>query len=531
MKFERVVWIALGLLTLVRIILGACVELTQDEAYYFMWAERLDWSYYSKGPGVALALTISTALFGDSELGIRILSPLLALTSSYLLFLLGKELVGRRAAIWAVVMLNLTPIFNAGAIILTIDPIMLAFWLAAMLTTWRALESPDSGLKWWLLTGLALGLGCLAKYTILAQLLSLALFIGVWKDRRKVLGQPGLYLMLAVTVLCTLPIWIWNAQNEWITFRHLKDHTESEGFPFRPDQFLEYLGIHLGVYSPLFFAGLMWALYIALRQFKADRKENYLACYSLPIVLGYFLLTFKSDGEVNWTAPGFFGLGLIFMKHWESLSWPKARKAWLARCGIGIAVAMTLWMANPDGLRALGVNWPYKNDPFLRLRGWETGAEAVAKQITHFREETGEMPFLIANRYQTAATISFYLPKDIEVLQPTPDYPKIHLVEPYLTEAELELERQGHRKIQNQFSFWPSYHEPGTGELFVGQNALFITDDLRTDGLPRAVRERFADSKMIGWFEVERRGELLRGWKIFACYDYQMRDRLGGGNE
>jgi len=536
MKLERIVWISLGALTLIRMILGACIELSQDEAYYFLWAERLDWSYYSKGPGVALVLKLTTSIFGDNELGIRVLSPLLGLGSSYLLFLLGKELVGRRAAIWTVVMLNLTPIFNAGSIVLTIDPIMIFFWLAAMLTSWRALQAKDSQaeFKWWALTGLAIGLGFLAKYTILIQLISLILFILVWPDLRGRLRRPGIYVMLGIIVVCTLPVFIWNSQQEWITFRHLADHTESEGFPFRPDLFLEYLGLHLGVYSPLFFAGLMWGLWLSYKHFNSSREENFLACYSLPIVLMYFLLSFKTDGEVNWTAPGFFGLGLLFIKNWLALELPGKRKAWLAGVAIGFSALMTIWMGNPDTLRAVGLSWPYQKDPFLRLRGWESAADEIAGYVQQFREETGEEPFVIANRYQTAAPIAFYYPSPENVFRPRKEFPLIHLKEAQMTQFDLEREREGHRKIQNQFSFWPSYYEldPESGEnVFEGRNAIYITDYVKSQNVDSAVRDCFDDTEIVGWFEVRRRGEVLREWKIFACYNYQMRDRLGGGND
>jgi undecaprenyl-diphosphatase len=45
--------------------------LVEDEAHYWEWSRRLDWSYYSKGPGVALAIAASTRVFGDTEFGVR----------------------------------------------------------------------------------------------------------------------------------------------------------------------------------------------------------------------------------------------------------------------------------------------------------------------------------------------------------------------------------------------------------------------------------------------------------------------------
>ncbi|MEO1718576.1 MAG: hypothetical protein AAFR76_15900, partial [Planctomycetota bacterium] len=45
--------------------------LVEDEAHYWEWALRLDWSYYSKGPGVAWSIWLATSLLGNAEGVIR----------------------------------------------------------------------------------------------------------------------------------------------------------------------------------------------------------------------------------------------------------------------------------------------------------------------------------------------------------------------------------------------------------------------------------------------------------------------------
>jgi 4-amino-4-deoxy-L-arabinose transferase-like glycosyltransferase len=59
---------------------AANLDLSPDESYYYLWAQHPDISYYSKGPGVALAILAGTSLFGPTEFGVRFLSPLLALS-------------------------------------------------------------------------------------------------------------------------------------------------------------------------------------------------------------------------------------------------------------------------------------------------------------------------------------------------------------------------------------------------------------------------------------------------------------------
>src|SRR5271170_7510463 len=52
------------------------LELTFDEAYYTLWSRSLSFGYLDHPPMVALLIRASTALFGDSEIGVRALSLL-----------------------------------------------------------------------------------------------------------------------------------------------------------------------------------------------------------------------------------------------------------------------------------------------------------------------------------------------------------------------------------------------------------------------------------------------------------------------
>ena len=47
------------------------LDLAQDEAQYWDWAQDLSWGYYSKPPGIAALIWLSTALFGDGIVGVQ----------------------------------------------------------------------------------------------------------------------------------------------------------------------------------------------------------------------------------------------------------------------------------------------------------------------------------------------------------------------------------------------------------------------------------------------------------------------------
>src|SRR4030088_52623 len=140
MSHTRAGWLFVLALPAVRFTMLGTSDLSFDEAHYWMWSERLAPAYFSKGPGIAFAIRASTAVFGANEFGVRFFSPLLAAGTSLLLFYFARRLFNSTAGLWAVIALNVTPIFNIGAFVMTIDALSIFFWLAAMFTFWLALE-------------------------------------------------------------------------------------------------------------------------------------------------------------------------------------------------------------------------------------------------------------------------------------------------------------------------------------------------------------------------------------------------------
>ena len=51
---------------------AAGVDLHFDEAQYWEWSRRLDWSYYSKGPLIAWLIALSEAVLGHGAWQVRL---------------------------------------------------------------------------------------------------------------------------------------------------------------------------------------------------------------------------------------------------------------------------------------------------------------------------------------------------------------------------------------------------------------------------------------------------------------------------
>ena len=79
------------------------------------------------------------------------------------LYWLGKELFSPRIGFWAIVAASVMPLFFVGASLMTIDTVYVFFWTWAAWAFWRAKE--ETRLRWWVLTGMLVGLGLLSDCT------------------------------------------------------------------------------------------------------------------------------------------------------------------------------------------------------------------------------------------------------------------------------------------------------------------------------------------------------------------------------
>jgi 4-amino-4-deoxy-L-arabinose transferase-like glycosyltransferase len=525
MNTRRWILYFLTALTVLRLVYAGMVELSPDEAYYHLWSERLDYCYFSKGPGVAWTIWLSGLFFGPTELGVRFFSPVLAFGTSWMMYLLGRRLYGETAAVWTVLTINMVPIFNAGSLLMTIDPLSIFFWAAALYTFWRAQEAEGGGggVAWWAGTGLLIGAGWLCKWTNAMELLSMFLFLLLSPERRRELVRPGFYLSLLCFLPFLLPPILWNANHDWVTWTHLSERGGlQKSFQVSPGELAQFFFQHFGVYSPVIFGGVLAAVCWGLPLARRDLRVRYLLAFGLPLWAMYSWLSFAKgeSGEANWTAPAMVSLTVLTAALWSERARESRRLGNTAIVGLVLGAAVSLLALNTDLLRAVGFALPYKRDPSARLRGWRAAAAKVEEVRARVEAELGESVFLIGSDRGVAATVGFYL-RDRRVEGAW--HPSI-----YIPESQ---------HVENQFSFWPRYDEfleptkdvrprdPLFSEEqgynpFHGRSALFITDRIMKKP-PSTIRGAFESYELVGMAEQTRRDLPLREWRIYLCRNYK----------
>ncbi|HET9800451.1 MAG TPA: glycosyltransferase family 39 protein [Chthoniobacterales bacterium] len=519
MSKTRAVWIFIGALTLVRLSMLGSTDLEFDEAHYWMWSERLAPGYFSKGPGIAFAIRASTMLFGPTEFGVRFWSPVLAAGTSLLLFYFGKRLFNENVGLWTVIAFNVTPIFNIGAFVITTDGLSIFFWIAAMFTFWLAIEKSPRFSFWWPLTGLMIGLGFLSRFTNAFEIVCVLLVLAFAPRLRQEFKRPGLYWLLGVFIVCTIPPIVWNAQHAWITTTHLRTRGGlSEDVGFRPLEPLKFFGQHFLFYSPLLFAALALAVIGSWRRVNQQFKVLFLFWFGLPVFAFYLLLSFNQDATPNWDAVSFISFGLLAVNYWNERIEKRSVRIF-ATSAVIVGFLISFFSLDTDILRSVGIPF-FRSDPSDRMRGWKSLVAEVERIRNEQEAKLGEKLFLIADERHRASEVSFYL-KDKRIQGP--GHPACYLVES--------------QDLVNQFSFWPRYDQfvdaPAKSNespeekfteqkgvnLFVGRSALFIRNYAK--GPSHNVRAAFQSIELVGTIEVRRFGHHVRFWQIFLCRNYK----------
>lgn len=204
--------------------LAYVLPLTQDEAYYLVWSQNLDFGYFDHPPMVAWMIAAGQKIpWLPNILQIRFFAILSAWISFILiqqLFLLCKKHSSypNSETYFSLLFSNLA--LTIAGIIITPDSPLLLFWAAATLAAGYAILEDRP--KLWLLAGLFTGFALLSKYT--ALVLGLVYLAAISLIQKQHFSSRYLYAGGLIAFLVFSPnIW-WNSQHDMITWKFQLRH-------------------------------------------------------------------------------------------------------------------------------------------------------------------------------------------------------------------------------------------------------------------------------------------------------------------
>jgi 4-amino-4-deoxy-L-arabinose transferase-like glycosyltransferase len=417
-------------LVLLRLVAAAWTPLTFDEAYYWMWSQHLAGGYYDHPPMVAVVIRLGTMIAGNTELGVRLVSVLLALPMSWAIYRAAALLFGgERIAATAVILLNATMITSVGLMIVTPDAPLLVASSFVLLALAEVLATGQG--KWWLAVGLAVGLALLSKYTALFFGPAILIWLVAVPRLRRWLISPWPYMGGVVALAVFSPVLFWNADHQWVSF--IKQLGRARIERFNPSFIAELIPTQFAFATPLvFILGVMGLFALARRQAGALSARVLVSAMFWVIVLYFVWHSLHARVEANWFAPIYPAFAIAaavaaHRAHWQ----PRAQRTvdfclrWAGPAGAVMFVCLVV-QANTGLLSG------YKRDATVRSVG--VGFAELAREVEAVRARVGAT-CVLAPDYGTTSWLVFYMPPGTCVAQRGQRIRWVNMAEP--TAAQL----------------------------------------------------------------------------------------------
>lgn len=388
-------WLILKGIALSLLILYGFIGLGPDEAQYWTWSQSLDWGYYSKPPGIAWQISLGTALFGQTEWGVRSLAVFMSFIQAWLIFFTATRAgLHPRTAYWSALMMAFSPLGILGSLFATTDGGVVLSWTGACFISavaWQRKESPDP-----LLVGMWVFLGLLFKWTMgIFWLFYLA--FGLFTSTLPKAGRLCCGILLSLAAL--LPSVWWNYSHDWATFRHVFSTLQGGSMDKAGGNLFEFIGSQALLVSPILFVLLLLCLPSMTRWKELpSRALLYLGAITFVLLLGAIFCSLSQKVQGNWIV---FAYPTAFILiGWYAFEQRPTCSRW-AIGGVALSIVLCiglLFLGSTSTNRAL-----YRVNSLKHNLGWRKLEEEL-KRVGY----DPKIHFLASDKYQVASELSFY---------------------------------------------------------------------------------------------------------------------------
>ena len=474
-------------LTLVRAVAAGFAPLTDDEAYYRLWALAPAMSYLDHPPMVGWMIAAGRAIAGDNALGVRLFAVLASLIGPLVLWRATALLFGpdvARRTVWIALAM---PLMAVGGVIITPDTPSVLFW---GLAAWATAELHVSrNANWWLAVGLFAGLGLLSKYTNLFVGAGILLWLLLIPANRTWFRAWQLWAGGVLACLLALPVLLWNVQYDWVSFAKQFGRV-GRGQQFTLAYLAEFIGGLVGLMSPIIAVLAALGLVRVVRSAVSakDQSSALIAAGVVPY-LAYLLLHCLHDRvQPNWTAPLYPSLAVcaaLALGHMETRPWLGGVFGTLGTCAVAVGFLMS-GLLYAHALHPL-VQLSGSRDPSSQMRGWREFAAEVERQ----RVASGAC-WVATSSYATTGQLAFALKDKAPVVQLNERIRYLHL--------------------------------PAIDEAVLACPALYVELERRSS--PDLLDERFASVTPLGRIVRIQRGTPIAPYAVFLLSGPRSRDWL-----
>jgi len=418
---------------IIRAFLAAFLEFGNDEVYYWTYALYPDLSHFDHPPMVGFLMQLTSLnLLLDSEFFIRLSSVILGTFNIWLVYLIGKQIRDELTGFYAALLYTASvyAFIIAGVFILPDTP-QLTFWLLGVYFLFGSIAG-DVGRKtknMLLFAGFWVGLAMLSKYT--SVFLMSGAFLFVLFHNRQWLKVKELYLAALTALIFFVPVFLWNYNNDFISFTFQSDRVGIFDAGLRGDFFFTELGGMMLYNNPInFVIGIIAVIAFFRNKISIKPKHGKLILWcSLPLIGLFLFFSLFRHTLPHWTGPAWTTIIFLSAAYLREIGLRKGSERLLPPVLISslslLLIVLILGVMQIKG----GLLYAYEGeneqdlgqqDVSLDMYGWKQLSvefEAIVEKEKDLQNIEPGSP-VISHRWFPAANIDYYLasPLGIDVL-------------------------------------------------------------------------------------------------------------------
>ena len=314
--YEKYVVYLIVISTIVRGLIAYFLELGNDEVYYRLYAAYPDWSHFDHPLMVGLSIQLTTLnLLFQNEFFLRLSSVIIGSVNIWIIYKIGLFIRDARTGYFAALLYtaSIYATIITGVFILPDTPQSL-FWIWSIYLIIRTIpRCPRSALAGINMAkiGVLIGFGILSKYTSVFLWIGIGIYILVYN--RDWLKSKWLYISIFISLLITLPIFIWNFQNDFISITFHSERVDMAGHSINFNYFFtEVLGEAL--YNNPIVTILIIITLVQVFRGKINLEKRHIAVLlllGLPLIITFLVFSLYRSTLPHWTAPGYSSLIIL----------------------------------------------------------------------------------------------------------------------------------------------------------------------------------------------------------------------------
>lgn len=282
--------------------------LTEQEAYYWLWAKNLDWSYFDHPPLQAWVTALLTFIFGDHKWVLRMPAFFGNMAVFVIFYNWTKQKWGKQTAELCSLLLMSTLVFMMGSVIALPDSLAVPLALTSVVFASKGYIKRSA-----MLFGLAL----LAKWTVL--FVALGVVYVIYRQKKFRLAQFFQFGLIVLVI--QIPVIWWNTHNGNVTAkfhlygRHAHTSLTPEQYAENSINFIlaQFFSLGFLITALLIF---IWTQKESIKKFSRDQwKTLFLWC--IPGLAIVFISAVQGQIRFYWTflslipAIAWLGFGMI----------------------------------------------------------------------------------------------------------------------------------------------------------------------------------------------------------------------------